>query len=222
MTAPNSDLEAILAEIEQMRSTLNAALDAMAQRVKGIISATEAAEPTPEPVPAMEAEVPEASPEWLRTLVMRCADCDCEPMVNLVAAASVLPGAAARQHAANQAGSAASSDPILLAALTDLLPALTMKYANTLEGISEEWGATLLEIQPAMLAWVQRWLGLELIVPLRGDWVNHREMQCIEWRNTAHTQEVDRIARVFSAGCRLRGSVAVPAKVAVYAVEKFG
>ncbi len=218
MTTQNPELEAILAEIEQLRTTLNTTLDAMAQRVTGLLSATEP--PAPEPTAPVPEEAPETSPDWLRTLVMQCADCNCEPMVNLVAAASVLPGAAMRQHLARQAGSPVPSDTVLVAALSDLLPMLTMKYPDSMEGISEEWGTILLELQQPMLSWLQARLGLELIVPVRGDWVNHREMQCIEWRNTAHTQEADRIARVFSPGCRLRGAVAVPAKVAVYAVEK--
>ena len=212
------DIGKLLNEIEQFRTEMNARLDALAAT---IIANSGTSVSASEPLASAEpiAATPELRPLWLKTLVKECAACEVEAVVNLVAAASVLPDAAAKHHSETVKGAMPDSDPVLISALSALRPLFCLKSAHATDDIPAEWAQVLFAAREEMLKWAGRWLDLQLIEPTRGDWFDASEMLAQEWRATAHSQEHGHIARVFAPGYKLQGRVVEPASTAVYTME---
>ncbi len=153
-------------------------------------------------VEAMEALDPSAAdvitPEWYRLIAQRLHACT-EP-----AAAAVLEKFLRLVTVVNGTlltdASAEDLNTRLIQTIEPLLPVLTMRYADALPGVSQEWGIAFLDERDAILQWLNEILGLTLINPNRGETFDDLTMVAAESRRTAHANEFNSVARVEVSG----------------------
>ncbi len=95
-----------------------------------------------------------------------------------------------------------------------------MRYADSIPGVGEEWGAALLEARDPILLWLCETLSVEPITPRRGDRFDEGLMEAVETRRTVHANEIETVARAERIGLMRAGSPMLRAQVVRYIAGK--
>jgi hypothetical protein len=167
--------------------------------------------------PNTEHRVPIADPDWLRILEQRTSGCDAESVnehMRHLRELVVQAGQADLPY--NLDGKTDLSQPVL----ESLASLLSMRYADSIPGIGEEWGAILLDARDSILLWLHETLDIDPISPQRGDSFDSARMDAIETRRTVHADEIETVARLERVGLTRGGSPILRAEVVRYAAGR--
>ena len=151
-------------------------------------------------------------PDWLRLLSQRTFGCEVPAVSRLMEQLLALKDLPVRIASVPEEAAAA----LLTDTLLPLLPLLGLRYADSLPGIPENWGAVFLEARPPLLEWLEKRMELRLVAPARGDGFDARTMDAVETRRTVHEKENETVAKLERIGVVWRTRALIPAQVVRY------